>query len=118
MAHLLTHFYYSGYTSRNLKYSYALQVTKSNPTAAWKTIILPLKALCNGDQERVLKFVVWDWDRRGRRDIIGEFETTLGDIRNRNQRSFELINTQRPVNFSSFSFSYNSHNLFVNHVIM
>lgn len=37
----------------------------------------PVRTLCNGDYDRNLKFMCWDWNNSGQHSLIGEFYTTL-----------------------------------------
>lgn len=43
----------------------------------WKMFSIPVRTLCNGDYDRNLKFVCWDWNNSGRHSLIGEFYVTL-----------------------------------------
>jgi hypothetical protein len=53
------------------------EVVKSNLSPSWKPLQLEVRALCNGDYHRDLKFSVWDWNLSGSHDYIGSFHTTL-----------------------------------------
>jgi hypothetical protein len=45
--------------------------------------MLSLEAVCNGDLDRAMKFVVFDHRRSGKHKIMGEFETNMGRILDR-----------------------------------
>lgn len=68
-----------------------------NNNPEWKQSVIPLKSLCNADYDRALKFVCWDWDSRGRRDLIGEFQTTLNKIDKDGIRKYELKHPKKKV---------------------
>merc|ERR1712130_752088 len=53
------------------------EVIKSNLNPNWKQFQLEVRALCNGDYHRDLKFTVFDWNSSGTPDYIGCFHTTL-----------------------------------------
>ena len=46
----------------------------------WPSFIISSQKLCSGDWERTLCFSVWDWNRDGTHDFIGEATTILKDI--------------------------------------
>ena len=50
-----------------------------NPT--WKPFTIPVRALCNGDYDRVIKMECYDWDKDGGHDFIGESFTTLNELK-------------------------------------
>uniref|UniRef100_A0A6B2L0E4 C2 domain-containing protein n=1 Tax=Arcella intermedia TaxID=1963864 RepID=A0A6B2L0E4_9EUKA len=43
----------------------------------WKPFTIPLNKLNGGDMLRPLKFMVWDWNKNGKMDYIGEFTSDL-----------------------------------------
>ena len=53
------------------------EVIMSNLNPRWKQFTIPVRNLCAGDDQRSLKFSVYDWDRGGSHDFIGSFHTTL-----------------------------------------
>ncbi|XP_039283440.1 copine-8 [Nilaparvata lugens] len=53
------------------------EVKKWTLNPAWLPITVPVRTLCNGDYERSLKFVCYDWNASGRHSLIGEFYTNL-----------------------------------------
>lgn len=65
----------------------------------WKKFTIPVKLLCNGDYNRILKFVCWDYNKLGSRALIGEFQTTLNEIPSHLQTGFDLKNPKKPVWF-------------------
>jgi Ca2+-dependent lipid-binding protein len=48
------------------------EVIKTTLNPVWKTIVIPVRNLNNGDYERTLKLECWDWNRSGSHSFIGE----------------------------------------------
>ena len=59
---------------------YRSNVIRSDLYPTWDEVLLSLEAACNGDLQRAMKVVVWDYRRGGRHKSMGEFETTMGQI--------------------------------------
>ena len=49
-----------------------------NPT--WRPMSIPLQQLCNGDRDRRLQIICYDWDSDGNNDLIGVCTTTLNEL--------------------------------------
>ncbi|CAI5745752.1 unnamed protein product [Peronospora destructor] len=64
----------------------------NNLNPNWKRFELPLQHLCNGDYERPLSLQVFDEDRGGKSELIGQAQTTLEEIRGKQGPSFVLHN--------------------------
>jgi len=58
--------------------------------------------LCNGDYERDLKFICFDWNSSGDHSLIGEFHSNLTSLLNPNA-TFKCINGKKKVNYCYFS---------------
>uniref|UniRef100_A0A3P8TY80 Copine Va n=1 Tax=Amphiprion percula TaxID=161767 RepID=A0A3P8TY80_AMPPE len=56
------------------------EVVKSTLNPVWQPFSIPVRALCNGDYERTIKVEVYDWDRDGSHDFIGEFTTSYKEL--------------------------------------
>ncbi|XP_071448546.1 copine-8-like [Hetaerina americana] len=56
------------------------EVIKGTVDPYWKKFSIPVRILCNGDYERTIKVVCYDWNSSGDNEIIGEFETTLKEL--------------------------------------
>lgn len=56
--------------------------------------------LCNGDYERDLKCICFDWNSSGDHSLIGEFHTNLKSLLNPNA-AFKCINGKKKVNYST-----------------
>lgn len=57
--------------------NYCHQVIKNTTKPLWKKFNIPVRQLCNGDYERDLKIICFDWNSSGNNSFIGEFHTTL-----------------------------------------
>ncbi|UIZ21322.1 hypothetical protein KXD40_000115 [Peronospora effusa] len=64
----------------------------NNLNPNWKRFELPLQQLCNGDYKRPLSLQVFDEDRGGKSELIGQVQTTLEEIRGKHGSSFVLHN--------------------------
>ena len=53
------------------------EVVRKNLSPQWKQFDISLQQLCNGDIHRPLKFEVFDWNRSGKHEFIGEFKTSV-----------------------------------------
>uniref|UniRef100_A0A3B3WDA8 C2 domain-containing protein n=1 Tax=Poecilia mexicana TaxID=48701 RepID=A0A3B3WDA8_9TELE len=56
------------------------EVVKNTLNPVWEPFSIPVRALCNGDYERTIKAEVYDWDRDGSHDFIGEFTTSYKEL--------------------------------------
>ncbi|MGH0139027.1 UNVERIFIED_CONTAM: hypothetical protein FKN15_068158 [Acipenser sinensis] len=73
------------------------EVVKNTLNPVWQAFRIPVRALCNGDFERTIKIEVYDWDRDGSHDFIGEFTTSYREL-SRGQSQFnvyEVINLKK-----------------------
>jgi len=72
---------------------YTTPVIKKTLDPRWPSVTLRFAELCNGDQNRPLKFSVFDWNKNSASELIGECQTTLADLlRNKEKRSLALVN--------------------------
>uniref|UniRef100_A0AAR2K2M2 Copine-2 n=1 Tax=Pygocentrus nattereri TaxID=42514 RepID=A0AAR2K2M2_PYGNA len=53
------------------------EVIKNTLDPVWKPFTVPLISLCNGDVDRNIKVLCYDYDNDGGHDFIGEFQTTV-----------------------------------------
>uniref|UniRef100_A0A8B9RE68 Copine-2 n=1 Tax=Astyanax mexicanus TaxID=7994 RepID=A0A8B9RE68_ASTMX len=53
------------------------EVIKNTLDPVWKPFTVPLISLCNGDVDRNIKVLCYDYDNDGGHDFIGEFLTTV-----------------------------------------
>ncbi|GLD60622.1 copine-2 [Lates japonicus] len=56
------------------------EVIKNTLDPAWKPFTVPLISLCNGDVDRNIKVLCYDYDNDGGHDFIGEFQTTVSKM--------------------------------------
>lgn len=73
------------------------EVVKNTLNPVWQAFKIPVRALCNGDYDRTIKIEVYDWDRDGSHDFIGEFSTSYREL-SRGQSQFnvyEVINQKK-----------------------
>ncbi|XP_062311847.1 copine-9-like, partial [Osmerus eperlanus] len=73
------------------------EVVKNTLNPVWQPFTLPVRALCNGDYDRTVKVDVYDWDRDGSHDFIGEFATSYREMsRGENQFNvYEVLNPKK-----------------------
>ncbi|XP_055790269.1 copine-2 isoform X2 [Salvelinus fontinalis] len=53
------------------------EVIKNTLDPVWKPFTVPLISLCDGDVDRSIKVLCYDYDNDGSHDFIGEFQTTV-----------------------------------------
>uniref|UniRef100_A0A671QZ24 Copine-8-like n=1 Tax=Sinocyclocheilus anshuiensis TaxID=1608454 RepID=A0A671QZ24_9TELE len=71
------------------------EVVKINLNPVWQAFKIPVRALCNGDFDRTIKVEVYDWDRDGGHDFIGEFSTSYREL-SRGQSQFNVYEVINP----------------------
>ncbi|XP_062857934.1 copine-8 [Trichomycterus rosablanca] len=73
------------------------EVVKNTLDPVWQAFKIPVRALCNGDYDRAIKIEVFDWDRDGGHDYIGEFKTSYREL-SKGQSQFtvwEVLNMKK-----------------------
>ncbi|XP_068162746.1 copine-8 [Antennarius striatus] len=71
------------------------EVVKNTLNPVWQAFKIPVRALCNGDYDRTMKVEVYDWDRDGSHDFIGEFSTSYREL-SRGQSQFNVYEVINP----------------------
>ncbi|KAM5148507.1 copine-9 [Mantella aurantiaca] len=71
------------------------EVVKNTLNPVWQPFTIPVRALCNGDYDRTVKVDVYDWDRGGSHDFIGEFTTSYREL-SRGQSQFSVYEVLNP----------------------
>uniref|UniRef100_A0A671N268 Copine-9-like n=1 Tax=Sinocyclocheilus anshuiensis TaxID=1608454 RepID=A0A671N268_9TELE len=71
------------------------EVIKNTLNPVWQLFTIPVRALCNGDYDRTVKVDVYDWDRDGSHDFIGEFTTSYREL-SRGQSQFNVYEVLNP----------------------
>ncbi|KAM6925096.1 copine-5-like [Xenentodon cancila] len=75
------------------------EVVKNTLNPVWQPFSIPVRALCNGDYDRTIKVEVYDWDRDGSHDFIGEFTTSYKELcRGQSQLNvYEVVNAKKKL---------------------
>ncbi|XP_065710440.1 copine-5 isoform X1 [Patagioenas fasciata] len=71
------------------------EVVRNTLNPVWQAFAIPVRALCNGDHDRAIKVEVYDWDRDGSHDFIGEFTTSYRELA-RGQSQFNVYEVVNP----------------------
>ncbi|XP_041047885.1 copine-2 [Carcharodon carcharias] len=74
------------------------EVIKNTLDPVWKPFSTPLVSLCNGDVEKTIKILCYDYDNDGGHDFIGESQTTVAKMSEANSSmevEFECINSKK-----------------------
>ncbi|XP_050990851.1 copine-2 isoform X1 [Labeo rohita] len=74
------------------------EVIKNTLDPVWKPFTVPLISLCNGDVDRNIKVLCYDYDNDGGHDFIGEFQTSvnkMSEAQNGVEVEFECINPKK-----------------------
>ncbi|XP_058938239.1 LOW QUALITY PROTEIN: copine-8 [Kogia breviceps] len=71
------------------------EVVKNTLNPIWQAFKISVRALCNGDYDRTVKVEVYDWDRDGSHDFIGEFTTSYREL-SRGQSQFNIYEVINP----------------------
>uniref|UniRef100_A0A8C7PVI6 Copine-3 n=1 Tax=Oncorhynchus mykiss TaxID=8022 RepID=A0A8C7PVI6_ONCMY len=81
------------------------EVIKNTLDPVWKPFTVPLISLCNGDVDRSIKVLCYDYDNDGGHDFIGEFQTTvnkMSEAQNSLEIEFECINPKKQKKKKSY----------------
>uniref|UniRef100_A0A3B3VKK9 Copine family member 9 n=1 Tax=Poecilia latipinna TaxID=48699 RepID=A0A3B3VKK9_9TELE len=101
------------------------EVIKNTLNPVWQPFTIPVRALCNGDYDRTVKVDVYDWDRDGSHDFIGEFTTSYRELsRGQNQFNvyevknmcFYFLSIQHCLSVTLLSFKVESEYTFVDFI--
>uniref|UniRef100_A0A3B3ZZM6 C2 domain-containing protein n=1 Tax=Periophthalmus magnuspinnatus TaxID=409849 RepID=A0A3B3ZZM6_9GOBI len=96
-------------------------VVKNTLNPVWQPFAIPVRALCNGDYDRTIKVEVYDWDRDGSHDFIGDFTTSYRELA-RGQSQFNVYEVNEMFLFCCFfqvtllSFSVESEFTFLDYI--
>uniref|UniRef100_A0A8C5CWJ9 C2 domain-containing protein n=1 Tax=Gadus morhua TaxID=8049 RepID=A0A8C5CWJ9_GADMO len=73
------------------------EVIKNTLDPVWKAFTVPLVSLCNGDVDRNIKVLCYDYDNDGGHDFIGEFQTTVTKMSHASttEVEFDCINPKK-----------------------
>ncbi|XP_037131036.1 copine-5 isoform X2 [Syngnathus acus] len=102
------------------------EVVKNTLNPVWQPFSIPVRALCNGDYHRTIKVEVYDWDRDGSHDFIGEFTSSYKELcRGPNVNVYEVVNAKKKLKkkryinsgtVSLMSFSVESEHTFLDYI--
>jgi len=73
---------------------YQSETIMSNLNPVWKPFKISIAKLCNGDYQRTLKVIVYDWNKYSQPELIGECETNLDTIL-KGATPIKLVNKNR-----------------------
>ncbi|XP_032342266.1 copine-2 isoform X4 [Camelus ferus] len=74
------------------------EVIKYTLDPVWKPFTVPLVSLCDGDMEKPVQVMCYDYDNDGGHDFIGEFQTSVSQMCEAHDgipREFECINPKK-----------------------
>ncbi|KAB0393169.1 hypothetical protein E2I00_014982 [Balaenoptera physalus] len=74
------------------------EVIKYTLDPVWKPFTVPLVSLCDGDMEKPIQVMCYDYDNDGGHDFIGEFQTSVSQMCEAHDgipREFECINPKK-----------------------
>jgi hypothetical protein len=66
------------------------EVIKKTLDPRWKPFTIPVNKLSNGDDNRQIRFQIFDWNKTGNMDFIGEFVASINDIQKK--KDYDIIN--------------------------
>ncbi|XP_012937679.1 copine-8 [Aplysia californica] len=66
------------------------EVIKNTLNPNWKTFVILVRNLCNGDYDRSIKVECHDWNASGNHEYIGEFITNMRELSSSQSPVFEL----------------------------
>jgi len=72
---------------------YTSKVKKLTLNPTWKNITIDIVKFNSGNDKKMLRFEVYDWDRNSSPDYIGKFEANFETIKK--ERTFEIINDKK-----------------------
>eukprot|EP01091_Cochliopodium_minus_P012551 TRINITY_DN3823_c1_g1_i1.p1 TRINITY_DN3823_c1_g1~~TRINITY_DN3823_c1_g1_i1.p1 ORF type:complete len:724 (-),score=170.10 TRINITY_DN3823_c1_g1_i1:161-2263(-) len=71
------------------------EIQKKTQDPSWKSNVVSLQLLCNGDFDRPLIWEIFDYSRSGNHTLIGLFQTSMRDLDEKKKREFEVINDKK-----------------------
>jgi len=94
---------------------YQTNIVKNNLNPSWEPFRISLRELCNGDEERSIKFEVYDWDQDSDNDLIGSFITTFAKMKIGliEKTEFQVVHPEKMKKKKSYK---NSGKVFLKHL--
>ena len=76
---------------------YKSEFVEKDVNPKWNAMEKSMNEICSGDYDRDIKIEIYDHDKRGKDDLIGEFVTTLRSLMAgaSNNAEFEIVNPER-----------------------
>ncbi|XP_033606823.1 copine-5 isoform X2 [Cryptotermes secundus] len=83
------------------------EVVKNTLNPTWQKFSIPVRTLCNGDYDRSIKVVCYDWNSSGDHSHIGEFFVTLRQLAEGPLGSnvFQCVHPEKQKKNSSYTHS-------------
>jgi len=85
----------SGGNEDNLLLTYESEVIKNNLNPSWKKGEVKLAKISNSNVDEPLVVKIFDWNRNGDRDYIGEFETSIAELVAFKNKEYDVINVKK-----------------------
>ncbi|OUM69704.1 hypothetical protein PIROE2DRAFT_2340 [Piromyces sp. E2] len=85
----------NGNTGDNLLLTYESEVIKNNLNPNWKKGEVKLAKISNSNIDEPLVIKIFDWNRNGDRDYIGEFETSIAELAAFKNKEYDIINVKK-----------------------
>jgi len=82
-------------TSDNLLLTYESEVIKNNLNPSWKKGEVKLAKISNSNVDEPLVIKIFDWNRNGDRDYIGEFETSIAELTAFKNKEYDIVNVKK-----------------------
>jgi len=101
-------------TGDNLLLTYESEVIKNNLNPSWKKGEVKLAKISNSNIDEPLVFKIFDWNRNGDRDYIGEFETSIAELAAFKNKEYDIINVKKKAKKGK---SYRNSGVFVSQYV-
>jgi len=79
----------------NLLLTYESEVIKNNLNPSWKKGEVNLSKISNSNIDEPLIIKIFDWNKNGNRDYIGEFETSIAELVAFKNKEYDVINVKK-----------------------
>ncbi|KAL0481100.1 hypothetical protein AKO1_012868 [Acrasis kona] len=86
---------------------------KRNLNPTWRPFSITSQKLCNGDDQRTLRFECYDYNNNGKHNLIGSCDTSLSELLKNQPLQFQLIHPDKKLKKKKY---INSGTLFINNV--
>lgn len=100
----------NGNNNDNLLLTYESEVIKNNLNPSWKKAEVKLAKISNSNVDEPLIIKVFDWNKNGDRDYIGEFETSIAELSAFKNKEYDIVNVKKKAKKGK---SYKNSGIFV-----